>query len=123
MVSLHCPNIEKYIVSTGFAVLTPRKIISPYFLYLAVQNNPFISMVTAKSVGASYPAINPTTLGTLKLAAPYDVTEQLKIIKFINAEFIPIEKNIDSIQSQINLMESYKISLIAEAVTGKLKIT
>lgn len=114
---------EKYIVSTGFAVLTPRKIISPYFLYLAVQNNPFISMVTAKSVGASYPAINPTTLGTLKLAAPYDVTEQLKIIKFINAEFIPIEKNIDSIQSQINLMESYKISLIAEAVTGKLKIT
>ena len=56
-------EFSKYIVSTGFAVLKPKKEVIPYFLYLAVQNHPFINMVTAKSVGASYPAINPTTLG------------------------------------------------------------
>jgi type I restriction enzyme S subunit len=116
-------EFSKYIVSTGFAVLKPKKEVIPYFLYLAVQNHPFINMVTAKSVGASYPAINPTTLGSLKLVVPKDVDEQNKIVEFISAQIKKIDQNINSIENQIKLISEYKHSLIAEAVTGKLKIT
>lgn len=80
-------------------------------------------MVTAKSVGASYPAINPTTLGSLKLVVPKDVDEQNKIVEFISAQIKKIDQNINSIENQIKLISEYKHSLIAEAVTGKLKIT
>lgn len=115
-------ELSNHIVSTGFAVLTPRDTILPYFLFLAVQNHPFINTVTINSVGANYPAINPTKLGSLKLVAPSNTKEQAEIIKYIKLKAPIFDEAISSLYKEIKLINDYKNSLISEAVTGKIKV-
>ena len=68
------PDKKDVIVSTGFAVLTPRNINSSFLAYLT-KSNYFVNLVSAHSVGVSYPAINSSVLVNLKIVIP--PTEEL----------------------------------------------
>lgn len=113
---------QDVIVSTGFAVLRPRKSIVGEFLNYAVRANYFIEDVCSNSFGVSYPAINASELVTLKLAVPNNETEQKNIVEFIKNESKTIDKTISTIEKEIALVEEYKTALIAEAVTGKIDV-
>lgn len=113
---------QNVIVSTGFAVLRPRKSIVGEFLNYAVRANYFIEDVCSNSFGVSYPAINASELVTLKLAVPNNETEQKNIVEFINNESKTLDKTISTIEKEITLVEEYKTALIAEAVTGKIDV-
>lgn len=58
------------VVSTGFAVLTPRPPLCPKFFAWVAQSDPFIEEIVARSVGVSYPAINASDLGRLAVPLP-----------------------------------------------------
>jgi len=112
---------ENLIVSTGFAVLRPKKNVYSHFLNYAIRANYFIGKVVSESKGVSYPAINSTELVTLKIAIPI-IDEQKQIVQFIDNETKIIDTTISTIEKEIALVEEYKTALITEAVTGKIDV-
>jgi len=50
------------------------------------------------------------------------IDEQIKIISSIKNEFVILDETISTIEKEIALVEEYKTSLIAEAVTGKIDV-
>lgn len=112
------PNL---IVSTGFAVLEPTKILLGKFMYYFVCSEKFIQNVSKWSTGVSYPAINPTTLGCLPVCIP-PIGEQQKIIKYLDVQISGIEIVEEKIKKSIELLQEYKSSLIYNVVTGKVQI-
>lgn len=80
------------IVSTGFAVLDPKSGIDPRYLYYRVAADDFVQQVEANSVGVSYPAINPSDLGKLKLSVSGPSGEQKKLADFLDYKTQTLDK-------------------------------
>ena len=114
------PDKENIIVSTGFAVLTPTNINSRYLGYM-VKSEYFTNLVSAYSVGVSYPAINSTDLINLDIVIPPD-DEQKQIADYLDKEISNINNIINNVSHNINLLEEYKTSLIHHVVTGKIDV-
>lgn len=112
---------DNLIASTGFAVLKHMDCIIPELLIEILRTDFFIDQVIANSYGVSYPAINSTTLGTLKISYPNSVEEQQKIVAYIKQETATIDTAIAKTQKEIELIKEYKEALISEAVMGKVK--
>lgn len=109
---------DKYIYSTGFAILTPKETHSKY-LSMAVKSDSFTNQVDIFSTGMSYPAINSTELGRLKIAIP-PLSEQEKIAQFLDEKTTKIDKAIEIKQRQIELLKERRQILIHRAVTKGL---
>ena len=109
------------IVSTGFAVCRPRLGTVPDFLYYAVHSQPFIEQIVALSSGMSYPAINPSTLGRIKLPLP-PPEEQAAIANFLDRETTRIDGLIEKKARFIELLKEKRTSLIHQTVTKGLDV-
>ena len=114
------PDKKDVIVSTGFAVLTPRNINSSFLAYLT-KSNYFVNLVSAHSVGVSYPAINSSVLVNLKIVIP-PTEEQEKCSDYLEKEISKIDEIIEKNNEEIELLEEYKTSLIHHVVTGKIDV-
>ncbi|RWD02066.1 MAG: restriction endonuclease subunit S [Mesorhizobium sp.] len=109
------PNM---IVSTGFAVLRPKKISAAYLGY-AVQAEYFISEVIARSVGISYPAINASDLMRVTIPLP-PPREQTAIAAFLDRETAKIDALVDEQKRLIELLKEKRQAVISHAVTKGL---
>ncbi len=110
------------ISSTGFAVLSPRQMVYPKFLYFLVREPRFINDVTAHSVGISYPAINPTELANLPVWLP-PLAEQRAIVAFLERETGRIDALIAKKRALIARLQEKRTALISHAVTKGLDPT
>tara|TARA_B100001559_G_C16450370_1_gene598945 strand:- start:21 stop:1328 length:1308 start_codon:yes stop_codon:yes gene_type:complete len=108
------------ICSTGFAVISPKKSITPKFLYYLLSSQSYIDHVMANSVGVGYPAINSSALGRFPIIIPFN--EDKEIIGFLDKKIGQIDYLISKIQKQITLLEEKKGALITAAVTGKIDV-
>ena len=104
------------IVSTGFVVCRSRPETVPDFLYYAVHSQPFIEQIVALSTGISYPAINPSILGGIKLPLP-PLEEQTAIANFLDCETTRIDGLIEKKGRFIELLKEKRAALITHAVT------
>jgi type I restriction enzyme S subunit len=91
-----------WIASTGFAILRPDVGIDPRFLYRVTQASPFVAAVVASSTGVSYPAINPSTLGSIAIPLP-DLKTQKAIADFLDCESARIDQLIEKKQRMVEL--------------------
>ncbi len=107
------------IVSTGFAVLRPNGKIDSRFLYRVIQSNPFVETVQAASTGVSYPAINPSALGSLKVPLP-EINNQKAIAAFLDRETARIDQLIEKKERFLELIEAKRRTLVAKIVDGSL---
>ena len=107
------------IASTGFAVLRPKEGINPKFLYRAVQSDSFVESVSSFSTGVSYPAINPSTLGGIKLPVP-EPYKQKEIADFLEWEIIRIDNLIKKKEKFISLVQEKKHSLSNQLLNGAM---
>jgi type I restriction enzyme S subunit len=82
-------DADDLVVSTGFAVLTPKHV-DPRFLGWWAQGSPFIEAVVSRSVGVSYPAINASEVGDLYMSVP-PLDEQRAIADYLDAETARID--------------------------------
>lgn len=106
---------DPLIFSTGFAVIEPLPGIDPRFLNYYCQSEPFIQDVAARSVGVSYPAINASELGTIKLDLP-PLEEQRRIADFLDHTTRKI-KRIDEIRKkQLALLHERTDAFITETL-------
>lgn len=111
-------DADNVIVSTGFAVLSPR-IVDPLFLEYACKSHYFTENVTIESTGISYPAINSTKLLQLKIAVP-SKEEQVIIGQILHDRIKEIDRVIEQTKLTIEDYKLLKQSIITEAVTKGL---
>ena len=76
--------------STGFACLRPRRGLDPRFLGWWAQSDRLIEEVVARSVGVSYPAINPSELGLIRFPLR-PASEQRAIADYLDTETARID--------------------------------
>lgn len=110
---------DNLIVSTGFAVLRSTPQIDPGYLYRLVQSTEFIGRVVANSVGVSYPAIAPTTLGRMPIWLP-PLPEQRAIAAFLDRETAKIDGLVGKKRRLIELLREKRTAMISQAVTKGL---
>ena len=112
---------ENLIASTGFAVLRPKENVLSEYLNFALRAEYFISSVIQNSYGVSYPAINSSTLSSLKIVIPKSTSEQREIINKIKSETATIDTAIAKAEREIELIREYKEAMISESVMGNRK--
>lgn len=109
---------NKFVYSTGFAVLSPKHI-NPKFLTSFVWSNAFTNQVEDESKGISYPAINSTDLSNLFFVEP-SLPEQTAIAAFLDSKTAQLDQAVAIKEKQIALLKERKQILIQNAVTRGL---
>jgi type I restriction enzyme S subunit len=109
---------ENLIVSTGFAVVRPRKL-DPGYLSYALRSPFFVDTVVSRSTGVSYPAINAPEVGNIGITLP-SLAEQRAIAAFLDRETARIDALIEKKRRQIELLQEKRSALISHAVTKGL---
>jgi len=112
-------NSQDFIVSTGFAVLSPYKIINPTYLAYYCQSDFFIDLVIKNSKGVSYPAINASELACLSILFPSD-KEQTAIAQYLDTKTQAIDKKVNLLEKKIGYYKELRKSIINETVTKGL---
>lgn len=111
------PNL---IVSTGFAVVRPRfDILNPAFAGYFLQSEKKLGEIVSRSVGVSYPAINPEDIGNLEIFLP-PLPIQKAIASFLDKETARIDALIEKKERQIELLQEKRQAIITRAVTKGL---
>lgn len=107
------------IVSTGFAVLRPGKLIDIRFLNYCARANTFIDEIVANSKGVSYPAITSSELSNIPILLP-SPEEQTAIARFLDYKLSKINRFIRKKKQLIKLLNEQKAAIINQAVTKGL---
>lgn len=108
-------DAENLIVSTGFAVLTPKKRIYNSFFSKWLMSEAFINRVSAISKGVSYPATNSSEIGDLFVFLP-PLNEQIAIAAYLDTKTSLIDRQIDLLSQKAIRYTNLKQSLINETV-------
>jgi type I restriction enzyme S subunit len=103
------------IVSTGFAVMRPRKVAPGYMSY-ALREQGFVEAIVARSVGVSYPAVNASEIGGLAIPLP-PRDEQETIADFLDRETARIDALIAKKRTLIERLQEKRTALISRTVT------
>lgn len=107
------------IVSTGFCVVRPNDRIDSGFLGWATKSDQFVSEVVARSIGVSYPAINPSELVTIHLPLP-PLDTQRRIVRFLNEKTAWIDGLIKKKRFLLGRLSEMRLSVVAHVVTKGL---
>lgn len=111
---------ETLIVSTGFGVVRPRRIESNFLNY-ALKEASFVENVVSRSVGVSYPAVNASEIGDIKIPAPSE-TEQTAIADFLDSETGRIDTLVAKKRKLVALLKEKRSALISRTVTRGLPV-
>ena len=107
---------DDLVVSTGFAVLTPGPDMDPRFLGWLAQSDVVVDEVVARSVGVSYPAINASDVGEVRVPCP-PLPSQRAIADFLDAETARIDALITKKRQLVQLAHA-RLWQLARALTG-----
>ena len=103
------------VVSTGFAVLTPTRSIDSRYLGWLVQSDVVVEEVVARSVGVSYPAINPSDIGTVRVPLP-PLAHQRAIADYLDRETARIDALIEKKRQMVRALE-LRLGVLAHDLT------
>ena len=109
---------DNLIVSTGFAVIRPRRLNSDYTGYMFYSDN-LIGEIVSRSTGVSYPAINASEIGNIPIPVP-TTKEQSAIANFLDRKTAEIDALIAQKERLLELYEEEKSAIINHAVTKGL---
>ena len=111
-------SVDDVVVSTGFAVLTPKDI-EPRYLSWWMMSDVFIEEVVARSVGVSYPAINPSELGEIRVRLP-NPDKQRAIANYLDIHTSRLDALISKKHRLIELLYDRIDSLVFAGINGSL---
>jgi type I restriction enzyme, S subunit len=110
---------ENLIVSTGFAVIRPRKV-EPGFLAYALGEASFVESVVARSVGVSYPACNASEVGGISVPLP-DAGEQQAIAGFLDRKTRQVDQLVAKKRDLIERLKEQRSKIINATMSGDLR--
>lgn len=105
------------VLSTGFAVAEATTGYDPRFLYYACRSNGFVDEVVARSVGVSYPAINPSDLAAIPIPSP-TIDAQRRIADFLDDQVARIGNIIAARRQQLRRVIAARESAVFDSITG-----
>lgn len=103
------------VVSTGFAVLTPRRGLDARYLGWVAQSDLVIDEIVARSVGVSYPAINGLEIGDVAVPVP-PVSAQRAIADYLDAEIQALDDLLATKHRLVELLQERIDSAIMDLV-------
>jgi type I restriction enzyme, S subunit len=103
------------VVSTGFAVIRPRKIDAQYLSYW-LRAEYFVQAVVSRSTGVSYPGINTSELVTIPALFP-SWSEQQAIAAFLDRAVGKIDALVAKKFVILARLKEKRVALISRAVT------
>ncbi len=107
------------VVSTGFAVIRPRKNIVFAFIKYSLQDDFFMGEVAARSTGVSYPAINANELMAIQVVIP-PISEQCAIAEYLDQQTALIDQRLSTLEEKKSVLVELRKATIHEAVTKGL---
>ena len=114
-------EVSDLIVSTGFAVISPRKKISDRYCSYLLTSDCIVNEICALSNGVSYPATNATVIGDLFFLIP-PLVEQISIGAYLDEKTRQIDSIVTTINNKIDKLKDLRKSLISDVVTGKIRV-
>ncbi len=99
-----------------------QKVIVQY-LYLQMRSIVGQLQIYIKQTGANREGLNFEQLKNFQIVLPISFSEQQSIVQHIESECTRINDKIAKTQKLIELLTEYRIALISEVVTGKVKVT
>lgn len=77
--------------------------------------------ISSRGVGSIQRTLNFSWLNNRKIPVP-PLSEQLAIVSFINEKVVKIDTLTSKLQQEIESIKEYKLRLISDVVTGKIKV-
>ncbi len=113
---------NELVVSTGFATIdvNDEDVLSPYMLYsylTSPSNVQYLHNIAVNAV-SSYPSINPSDIGQMKLAIPHDTS----IMKDYNSRVADIYSKINTNCNEIKHLSELRSYLLPLLMTGQVKL-
>ena len=107
---------------TELMVFSPNNILleKDYLFYL-IQSNYFVSLADATSYGVKMPRTSWEAISSHYIPIP-KISEQHRVVEFLDDISEKIDKTIQKIQSQIAILKEYHQTLISNVVTGKVRV-
>ncbi len=97
------------------------ELVSNMFMKYKILSQSFISLVNNSTYWTKMPRASWEFIWNIEITYP-DLTEQKKIVDYLDFETHKIEETIKIIEQSIVLLTEYKESLVSYAVTGKIKV-
>jgi type I restriction enzyme S subunit len=114
---------KKGVCVSEILVFTPNSvIITNEFLFQRILTKGFIDIVNGSTFGAKMPRAGWDFIGNLRIAYPPTIEEQKQIVEHIKSETKTLDIAISKAEREIELIKEYREAMIAEAVTGKMKL-
>ena len=102
--------------------MRPQPSHEPEYLNVALNDFSFISRARREAIPSLHQSnLNPTRYGRIHIALP-PWEEQGVILRMLRKETARLRDAIARARRQVNLLEEYRTSLIADVVTGKLDV-
>lgn len=106
---------EDLVVSTAFAVLSPRANLDARFLGWLAQSDVVIEEIVARSVGVSYPALNGLEVGDIRVPVP-EPREQRVIADYLDTEAEQIDSIVGRRRRQRQLLDEREFGILSLAL-------
>lgn len=107
---------ENLVVSTGFVVLSPKKIPSTY-LYEFVTTDSFVNYLSYSAEGSAYPAVRPDRFKKADIIMP-----PKEVLARFEALVVPIFKCIMENQKQSQTLQSLRDTLLPKLMSGEIRV-
>lgn len=114
-------DIADGVFSTGFTVVQPRESMHPRFLYYAIRSARFVAEVARRSVGVSYPAVNPSDLADIAVPVP-PLDQQRDIAQHLDRELARLDELLRLKRQTFELLHERRTGTIDRALRN-FKVT
>ena len=105
--------------STGFCVLRPTVKIDPRFLLHTVFDDEFVSDLSTRQTGTSYPAVRDDNVREMEVRLP-PLAEQRRIVTAIEALFDRLDSARDSLQNSELKLVQLRASILQSALSKEV---
>jgi type I restriction enzyme S subunit len=110
---------DNLVCSTGFTVIQSGQKVLPRFLFYWLRSSQFVSAVVSRSVGISYPAINPDEIAQLPFPK-IGALRRRSVADFLDRETAKIDDLITKKEHLTELLNERNLSFITRTVTRGL---
>lgn len=112
---IHTP-VKNLVVSTGFAVLTPKKIPSS-FLYFFTTTDQFVDYLVSNADGSAYPAVLPDRFLEAELAVPPEDV----LLKYEQVTG-PLLARIANNEKESRILADIRDTLLPKLMSGEVRV-
>jgi type I restriction enzyme S subunit len=113
---------DEFSVWSPLALVRANNKVVPEFLFYSMQSQYFQTQVQLNWSFGTQPNIGMGIIEQLKILLPTSLNKQIEIVKQIKLETKRIDEAVNRIEKEIEKVKELKQSLIAEVVTGQIKV-